>query len=191
MEKKMFERDLFFKELKEKFEKSIEAYRVETTQYRTGKATPKLLDNIFVDYYGAKTPLNQLASISTPDPRLLLLQPFDKNVLKDIETAIRNANLGFNPINDGANIKVPVPSLTEERRKELVKQLSQLTEKYRVSLRNFRRDALSEIKQAQKDKEITEDDEKKFSENVQKELNDFIKKLEDVSKAKEKDILEI
>jgi ribosome recycling factor len=187
----MFDQNLFFNDLKEKFEKSVDAYRAETTQYRTGKASPKLLDNIFVDYYGARTPLNQLSSISTPDPRLILVQPFDRSVLKDVESAIRNANLGFNPINDGVNIKVPVPSLTEERRKDLVKQLSTLTEKYRVSMRNFRRDALAEIKQAQKDKEITEDDEKKFSEKVQKELNDFIKKLEDLAKAKESDILEI
>jgi len=187
----MFEHDLFFSELKEKFEKSLNAYKSEITQYRTGKASPKLLDNIFVDYYGAKTPLNQMASISTPDPRLLLVQPFDKSVLKDVEFAIRNANIGFNPINDGANIKVPVPSLTEERRKEIVKQLNQLTEKYRVSMRNFRRDGLAEIKQAQKDKKITEDEEKKFSDKVQKELNDYIKKLEDMAKAKETDILEI
>ncbi len=187
----MLEQELFFTELKEKFEKSLDAYKTETTQYRTGKASPKLLENIFVDYYGVKTPLNQLASISSPDPRLLLVQPFDRNVLKEIEGAIRNANIGFNPINDGSNIKVPVPSLTEERRKELVKQLSQLTEKYRVSMRNFRRDALAEIKQAQKNKEITEDEEKKFSEKVQKELNDFIKKLEDCAKAKENDVMEI
>lgn len=187
----MFEQKVFFDDLKEKFEKSMDSYKTEITQYRTGKASPKLLDNIFVDYYGTKTPLNQMASITTPDARLLVVQPYDRSVLKNIETAIRNANLGFNPLNDGVNIKVPVPSLTEERRKDLVKQLHQLTEKFRVSMRNLRRDALAEVKSAQKEKEITEDEEKKFSEKVQKDLNDFIKKLDDVSKVKENDILEL
>lgn len=187
----MFDERIFFDDLKEKFEKSIEAYKAEITQYRTGKASPKLLDGISVDYYGAKTPLNQMASISIPDARLIMVSPYDRSVLKDIENAIRNANLGFNPVNDGVNLKVPVPALTEERRKDLVKQLHQLTEKYRVSMRNLRRDALDEVKQAEKNKEITEDQEKKFSERVQKDLNDFIKKLDDVSKIKENDILEL
>ncbi|HNW15298.1 MAG TPA: ribosome recycling factor [bacterium] len=187
----MFEQKAFFDDLKDKFDKSIDAYKTEIAQYRTGKATPKLLDGIFVDYYGARTPLNQMASVTTPDARLILVQPYDRSVLKGVETAIRNANLGFNPVNDGANIKVPVPSLTEERRKDLVKQLHQLTEKYRVSMRNLRRDALAEIKRAEKDKEITEDEEKKFSDKVQKDLNDFIKKLDDIAKVKENDIIEL
>lgn len=187
----MFEQKKFFSDLKEKFERSIESYKTELAQYRTGKASPKLLDNIFVDYYGTKTPLNQMASITTPDARLIMVQPYDKTALKNIETAIRNANIGFNPLNDGVTLKVPVPSLTEERRKDLVKQLHQLTEKFRVSMRNIRRDELVEIKRAQKDKEITEDDEKKFSEKVQKDLNDYIKKLDEISKVKENDIMEL
>lgn len=187
----MFDQKNFFSELKEKFEKSIESYKADLAQYRTGKASPKLLEHILVDYYGTKTPLNQMASIASPDARLLVVQPYDRTALKGIETAIRNANLGFNPLNDGALIKVPVPSLNEERRKELVKQLHQLTEKFRVSMRNIRRDELVEIKRAQKDKEITEDEEKKFSEKVQKDLNDYVKKLDDIAKAKENDILEM
>jgi len=187
----MFEQNTFFNDLKGKFEKSLEAYKAEIAQYRTGKATPKLLDSITVEYYGVNTPLNQMASITVPDARLLLVQPFDRTCLKDIEDAIRNANIGFNPLNDGVTIKVPIPALTEERRKELVKQLGQLTEKYKVSMRNIRRDALDEVKNAQKEKEITEDDEKKFSDKVQEKLNEIIKGLEEVSKVKEKDILEL
>ncbi|HRZ79078.1 MAG TPA: ribosome recycling factor [bacterium] len=187
----MFDQKKFFSDLKEKFDKSIDSYKGEITQYRTGKASPKLLDSIFVDYYGVKTPLNQMASITTPDARLIMIQPYDRSAVKNIETAIRNANLGFNPISDGITVKVPVPSLTEERRKDLVKQLHQLTEKFRISMRNIRRDELAEIKRALKDKEITEDEEKKFSEKVQKDLNDYIKKLDDISKIKENDILEL
>lgn len=187
----MFEQKKFFSDLKDKFDKSIESYKNDITQYRTGKASPKLLDSISVDYYGVKTPLNQMASITTPDARLIMIQPYDRSAVKNIETAIRNANLGFNPISDGITVKVPVPSLTEERRKDLVKQLHQLTEKFRISMRNIRRDELAEIKRALKDKEITEDEEKKFSEKVQKDLNDYIKKLDDISKIKENDILEL
>jgi len=187
----MFEQNAFFDSLKSKFEKSLEAYKSEIAQYRTGTASPKLLDIITVDYYGVNTPLSQMASITVPDPRLLMVQPFDRTCLKGIEDAIRNANIGFNPINDGITIKVPIPVLTEERRKDLVKQLSHLTEKYKVSMRNIRRDALDEVKTAQKEKEITEDDEKKFSDKVQDNLNEMIKNLEEVSKIKEKDILEL
>ena len=187
----MFEQNTFFESLKGKFEKSLDAYKSEIAQYRTGKASPKLLEPVSVNYYGVNTPLNQMASITVPDARLLMVQPFDRSCLKDIEEAIRNANIGFNPINDGVTIKVPIPALTEERRKDLVKQLSQLTEKYRVSMRNIRRDALDEIKEAQKEKDITEDDEKKFSDKVQEKLNEMIKTLEDVAKIKEKDILEL
>ena len=190
MEKTMIEQKAFFDNLKSTYDKSIDSYKNEIGQYRTGKASPKLLDSIFVDYYGTKTPLNQMASVTTPDARLIVVQPYDRSALNKIETAIRNANIGFNPSNDGIVVKVPVPALTQERRKELVKQLSQLSEKFKVSLRNIRRDALDEIKRAQKDKEITEDDEKKFTDKIQKDLNDYIKKLEDITKAKEKEILE-
>lgn len=187
----MFEQKSFFDELKDKYSKTIEAYKGEISHYRTGKASPILLEGIYVDYYGVKTPLNQAATITCPDARLILIQPYDKSIIKDIEIAIQASNLGFNPINDGVLIKVPVPSLTEERRKEIVKQLSQLTEKYKISMRNIRRDSLDVIKSAQKDKEITEDDEKKFSDIIQKELNEYIKKLEEVATKKEKEIMEV
>lgn len=187
----MFEQKIFFDHLKEKFQKSIEAYKGELAAFRTGKATPAILDGVTINYYGQKTPLHQAASVSSPDARLLIVQPWDKTQLKEIESAIRNANLGLNPINDGHFIKVPIPSLTEERRKDIVKQIHQVAEKFRVSQRHIRREAIDEIKKAQKDKEITEDDEKKFSENVEKELKNFMKLLDEISAKKEKEVMEV
>jgi ribosome recycling factor len=122
----MFEQSVFFDDLKGKFGKSLDSYKTEIAQYRTGKATPKLLEPVTVNYYGVNTPLNQMASITVPDARLLMVQPFDRSCLKDIEEAIRNANLGFNPINDGVTIKVPIPALTEERRKQIAKQVKEM-----------------------------------------------------------------
>ena len=187
----MFDRKEFFSEVSGHFEKAIEAYRHEISLYRTGSASPLLLDGVMVDYYGVKTPLNQMASISTPDARLLVIQPFDRSVIKDIENAIIAANLGFNPNNDGITIKMPVPALTEERRKDIVKQLHQLTEKFKVSLRTVRRDAIDEVKHAQKEKEITEDEEKKYLDDIQKRLNEFIKQLEAISTKKSDEIMQV
>ncbi len=187
----MFDQKVFFDQLKDKFKKSIEAYKSDLTQFRTGKASPAILDGIHIDYYGTRTPLGQAASISSPDARMLLVQPWDKSIMKDIENAIRNANLGLNPVNDGVSIKVPIPSLTEERRKDIVKQIHQLTEKFRVSLRNLRREAIEKVKAAQKAKEITEDDEKKFTDLVQKDLDNTIKQLDEVSQKKEKEVMEV
>ncbi len=186
----MFDQKAFFDRLKDKFQKSIEAYRGELAAFRTGKATPTILDGVTVNYYGQKTPLAQMASISSPDPRMLVVQPWDKTQLKEIETAIRSANLGLNPINDGHFVKVPIPALSEERRKEIVKQIHQVTEKFRVSQRHIRRDAIDEIKKAQKDKLITEDDEKKHTETVEKELKNFLKTLDEIAAKKEKEVME-
>lgn len=187
----MFEQQPFFSELDQNFDKSIEAYRHEISLYRTGSASPILLDGIVVDYYGVKTPLNQMASISTPDARLLMIQPFDRSIIKDIENAIIAANLGFNPNNDGVTIKMPVPALTEDRRKDIVKQLHNLTERYKVSLRSVRRDAIDTVKDAQKEKEITEDDEKKYLDDIQKRLNEFIKNLESIATKKSDEIMQV
>ncbi len=187
----MFEQKLFFDELKEKYGKGVEAFKHEVSAYRTGKASPALLDGIVVDYYGVPTPLKQASAITAPDARLLMVQPFDKSLLKAIEDAIRNSDLGLNPMNDGIAIKVPIPALNEQRRKELVKQVHQIEEKFKVSLRSVRREAMDQIKIALKDKEITEDDEKKFSDKVQKELNDYVKLVEDLTKKKEKEIMEV
>ncbi|MCK5807604.1 ribosome recycling factor [bacterium] len=187
----MFDQKQFFVELKQHFEKSIEAYHHELSLYRTGGASPVLLDGVMVDYYGTKTPLNQMASITTPDARLLVIQPFDRSIIKDIETAIIAANLGFNPNNDGLTIKMPVPALTEDRRKDIVKQLHQLTEKFKISLRTVRRDAIDEVKNAQKEKDITEDEEKKYFDDIQKRLNEFIKQLEAISTKKSDEIMQV
>ncbi len=187
----MFDKSDFFEKLDEHYQKSVDAYKSEISSFRTGKASPILLENIFFDYYGSKTPISQAATITAMDARMLMVKPFDRSAMKLIEDAIRNSSLGFNPMNDGVAIKVPVPVLTEARRKEIVKQIAVLLEKYKVSLRNIRRDSIADIKNAQKDKEITEDEEKKFSDKVQTELNNYIKKLDDVYKAKEKDILEV
>jgi len=186
----MFNQNEFMNDLKADFSKTIDAYSSEISVYRTGKASPILLDGITVDYYGVKTPLNQTASITVPDARLLLVQPFDRSIIKDIEKAILNADLGFNPMNDGVAIKVPVPALNEERRKEIVKQLSKLTEKYKIGLRSTRRDALDEIKKAEKEKEITEDEKKKLSDKIQKMLDEYIVKLNKLYSEKEKQILD-
>lgn len=187
----MFDQKTFFDHLKEKFQKSLDSYKTDLSAFRTGKASPAILDGVTINYYGQKTPLNQAASISSPDARMLIVQPWDKTQLKEIETAIRSANLGLNPINDGHFIKVPIPSLTEERRKEIVKQISQLTEKFRVSQRHIRREAIDEIKKAQKEKAITEDDEKKYTELVEKELKNFLKSLDELAAKKEKEVMEI
>ncbi len=187
----MFDQKMFFDDLKDKYKKSIEGFKSEITAFRTGKASPLLLEHVMVDYYGSKTPLGQAASITSPDARLLIVQPWDKSLLKEIENAIRNANLGFNPVNDGVAIKVPVPALNEERRKDLVKQVHTLNEKFKVSLRNLRRDAIEKLKTAKKDKAITEDDDKKFNDMVQKELDKYIKELDDVSAKKQSEILEV
>jgi len=187
----MFEQKEFFDNLKENYAKANDAFKTEISSIRTGKASPILLEKITIDYYGTKTPLSQAATVVAQDARLLLVKPFDKNMLKEIEKSIRNSNLGFNPVNDGVGIKVPVPTLTEERRKEIVKQLHQLSEKYKVSLRNIRRDGIDLVKLAQKDKDITEDDEKKFNDIIQKELNNFVKVLEEAAKKKESEIMEV
>lgn len=187
----MFDQKVFFSKLKENYQKAVDAYKAEIAVFRTGKASPILLESITIDYYGTKTPLNQAAAISSPDARLLIVQPWDKSILKEVENAIRNSNLGFNPINDGVGIKVPIPALTEERRKDIVKQVHHLAEKFRVSMRNLRRDAIDAVKAAEKKKEITEDDEKKYSEIIQKDLNTFIKTLDDLSAKKEKEVMEV
>ena len=158
---------------------------------RTGRASTSLLEGITVDYYGASTPLNQLATLSAPEPRLLVIQPFDKNVIGDIERSILQSDLGLNPTNDGKLIRVPIPELTEERRKELVKHLRKVAEEYRVSQRNHRRDANEMLKVMQKDKEITEDDLHRAQDKTQEITKEYIEKLEQALKAKEQEIMEV
>ena len=177
-------------QLKTRMEKAVEDFRREMTATRTGRANVHMLDTVSVDYYGSQMPLNQIAQVHAPEPQLITVQPFDPSSLAAIEKAIRSADIGLNPMNDGKIIRVPVPPLTEERRKDMVKHLHKVLEEHRTAVRNVRRDGNDAIKKAMKDKKITEDDEKRAIDEIQKLTDDEIKKMEDMSKAKEKEVLE-
>lgn len=178
-------------ELKAKMDKTIEALKFEFTTIRAGKANPQMLDKIRVDYYGTPTPINQVGSISVPEPRTLMINPWDKSAMKEIEKAIRNSDLGFNPTNDGEVIRISVPALTEERRKELCKQAKKAAEEFKVRIRNERRDANDKLKKLEKEGEITEDDLKKAQDNVQKMTDKYTKEIDTLLDAKEKDIMAV
>ena len=178
-------------QLKGRMDKAVEDFRREMAATRTGRASVHMMDTVRVDYYGEQMPLNQIATVHAPEPQLITIQPFDPSSLGSIEKAIRTADLGLNPMNDGKMIRVPVPALTEERRKEMVKHLHRILEEHRTAVRNIRRDGNDAIKKAMKDKKITEDDEKRALEEIQKLTDDEIKKMEDMSKGKEKEVLEI
>ena len=158
---------------------------------RTGRASPALFDKLRVDYYGEKTPLNQVANISVPEARLIVIQPWDKNVIGEIEKAIRSSELSLNPSNDGKVIRISFPPLTEERRKELVKLAKNQTEQSRVAIRNIRRDGIDELKKMLKDSSITEDDESKGSAELQKLTDNYINQANQVLEEKEKEIMEV
>src|SRR4029077_1687528 len=158
---------------------------------RTGRASISILDNIQVEYYGTPTPINQVAQLGTPDPTLITVQPYDVSLVGPIEKAIRASDLGLNPSNDGRMIRIPIPPLTEERRKTLVKHVHTVLEDHRTAVRNIRRDGNDHMKKMLKDKTISEDDEKKSLEEIQKLTDDFIRKLEDVAKAKETEIMKV
>lgn len=178
-------------QLKTRMEKAVEDFRREMASTRTGRASVHMLDSVSVDYYGSQMPLNQIAQVHAPEPQLITVQPFDPTSLAAIEKAIQAAELGLNPMNDGKMIRVPVPALTEERRREMVKHLHKILEEHRTAIRNIRRDGNDAIKKAMKDKKITEDDEKRALEEIQKLTDGEIKKMEDMSKAKEKEVMEI
>ena len=177
--------------LQQQMEKTIEALKHEFSTIRAGRANAQMLDKIRVDYYGTPTPINQVGSISVPEPRTLMINPWDKSAMKDIETAIRNSDLGLNPTNDGEVIRLNVPALTEERRKELCKQAKKASEEFKVRLRNERRDANDKLKKMQKDGEITEDELKRGQEDVQKLTDKFVKEVDEIGKVKEKDIMTV
>jgi ribosome recycling factor len=158
---------------------------------RTGRASVSLLDNVRADYYGTPTPLNQLATLHVPEPTLITVQPWDVSQIAVIEKAIRAADLGLNPGNDGKLIRVPIPALTEERRKDLVKKLHHIAEDHRVALRNIRRDANENVKKLLKDKLISEDEDRRAHDEIQKLTDGYIQKLDQAAKVKEKEILEI
>jgi ribosome recycling factor len=173
-----------------KMTKSVEALRRELAVLRTGRASPSLLEHIRVDYYGTPTPLNQLASISAPEARLLIIQPWDRAVVSTIKKAIIKSDLGLNPSSDGSVIRLVIPQLTEERRKELVKVVRKRVEESRVAVRNIRREALEELRRMEREKEISEDEEKRALNQLQLLTDNFIEKVDQVGKGKEIEVME-
>lgn len=182
--------DEIYLEVEDKMEKTINAAKTALQKIRTGKASPNVLDSVRVTYYGQIVPLNQVATINIPEIRLIVIQPWEKSIIGDIEKAILKADLGLNPINDGTLIRIPIPSLSEERRKELVKLASKISEEKKVAVRNIRREANDSMKKAEKDHKISEDDQRRGQENIQELTNDYIKKIDALFVQKEKDILE-
>src|ERR1700719_4673823 len=178
-------------QLKSRMDKAVDDFRKALVGTRTGRASVHMLDSVTVEAYGAQMPLNQVATVHTPEPQMITVQPFDPSQVGAIEKAIRGAELGLNPMNDGKLIRVPVPALTQERRQEMVKHLHKVLEEHRTAVRNIRRDGNDAIKKAMKDKKITEDDEKRSLEEIQKLTDDEIRKMEEMSKAKEKEVLEL
>jgi ribosome recycling factor len=172
-------------------DKTVAAFKKELSHLRTGRATTSLLEGILVEYYGAKTPLNQIATLAAPEATLLVVTPFDKTALTAVEKAIRISDLGLNPQNDGKIIRVPVPPLNEERRRELVKHVRKLAEDYRVSARSHRRDALEMLKELEKDKDITEDDRRHASEKIEALSKECIDRIEKQLKTKEDEIMAV
>jgi ribosome recycling factor len=183
--------EAIFAQLQKEMDQSVGALRKELAKLRTGRASTALLEHVVVEYYGAHTPLNQLATLSAPDPRLLVIQPFDRSAMGDIEKAILKSDLGLTPNNDGKIIRVPIPQLTEERRKELVKHVKRIAEEFRVSIRSHRRDAVERLKEAEKKKEITADDFKHGQDRIQKITDEFIGRIEKIIKAKEEEVMEV
>ena len=179
--------DMIMLELNEKMDRAVESLEKRFSTVRAGRANPSSLDGVMVEYYGSMTPLKQLATISVPEARQLLVKPFDKSCLKDIEKAILASNLGYNPGNDGEVIRIIIPELTEERRKELVKQVKSLAEEAKVTIRNLRHDALEDVKKA----EFPEDQEKGMEKDIQDIVNEYNKKVEDKLKEKEQELLTV
>lgn len=178
-------------QVRKRMEKAIEDIRKELSTIRTGRASISILDNVQVDYYGVPTPINQVAQLGTPEPTLITVQPYDVSLVGPIEKAIRASDLGLNPSNDGRLIRIPIPALTEERRKQLAKHVHKVLEEHRTAVRNIRRDGNEHLKKMLKDKAISEDDEKHALVEIQKITDDFMHKLEEVAKKKEQEILTV
>jgi ribosome recycling factor len=180
-----------FTQLKTRMDKAVEDFRTNLAAARTGRASVHMVDTVRVPYYGSEMPLNQVASVHVPEAQMITVQPFDPSIMGEIEKAIRSAGLGLNPMNDGKLIRVPVPPLTEERRKDMVKHLHKILEDHRTAIRNIRRDGNDAVKKAMKDKKIAEDDEKKALDEIQKLTDAEIKKMEEMSAAKEKELMTV
>lgn len=186
----MSENDVI-KETKPRMETVIDDFRRKLATVRTGRAAVSLLDNVMVDYYGTPTPLNQMASVHVPEPQMLTVQPWDQTQLPAVEKAIRASDLGLNPSNDGKLVRVPIPPLTEERRKQLAKQVHEIAEDHRTATRNIRRDANERLKKMLKDKKISEDAERDGLDEVQKLTNTYISRIDELSKSKEHEITSV
>lgn len=180
-----------FKDIDHRMQMSVEHVKHELSGLRSSRASVTLVEHIKVDYYGNPTPLNQVANMSVPEPRLIVIQPWEKSLTAEIEKAIMAADLGLNPQNDGVMIRIPIPPLTDERRKELIRHVHQLAEEGRVGVRNVRRDANDQIKKAEKDHELSEDNAKRAIDNVQEMTDKYVKMIDEASDAKEKDIMEV
>jgi ribosome recycling factor len=176
---------------KKEMDDTVTAFKRDLSRLRTARATTALLDGIVVEYYGAKTPLNQLASLSAPEPRLLVVQPFDRSAIGEIERALLQSDLGLTPQNDGKIIRIPIPELTEERRRELVKHVKKVAEEFRVSMRAHRRDAIEMMKELHKEKELTDDDMKRDQERVEHLTKEYVEKIDKVLKTKEEEIMAV
>ena len=174
-----------------RMEKAVDDFRKELATIRTGRANASLLDSVRVDYYGTPTPVNQLGTMTVPDPSMIVISPWDQSAVALIDKAIRAAELGLNPTNDGKVVRVPIPSLTEDRRKDLVKQLHKVLENHRTAIRNIRRDLKEAIEKLEKDKKISEDDKKRSLDELEKLSHSETKKIEDLSAAKEKEVMQI
>ena len=183
--------DDILKDLHDRILKTLDQLRQDLTAVRTGRASLHLLDGVRVDYYGTPTPLNQVATLSVPEARLIMVKPWEKNMIPVIEKAIRDANLGVNPMSDKDLVRVPIPALTEERRKEIVKQVRHKGEEHKIAIRNERRDAKELIEVAEKDGDISEDEAKKALDRMQKETDDGVKKIDEIVAAKEKEVMQI
>ncbi len=178
-------------DLKRRMDQAVAGFQANLAAIRTGRASVHMLDSIKVDYYGTPMPINQMAQVSAPEPQLILISPYDPSMVKEIEKAIQTSDLGFNPLTDGKVIRVPVPPMTEERRRDVVKHLNKVLEEHRTAIRNVRRDGNDALKKMAKDKKISEDEEKRALEEVQKMTNDEILRMEELSRKKEVEVMQV
>ena len=180
-----------FNEIEQSMNKTLDVFSENLSEIRAGRANPNILNKVNVEYYGTETPINQVAGISVPEPRMILIQPWDISILKEIEKAIQKADIGLNPMNDGKVIRLVFPELNEERRKEIVKDIKRMAEEAKVAIRSIRRDGIDEAKAAQKNSEITEDELSAAENKIQKITDDFIEKIDSMLSDKEKEIMSI
>ncbi|MFQ3543301.1 ribosome recycling factor [Halobacillus rhizosphaerae] len=183
--------DAVINETKQQMEQAVQAFSRQLATVRAGRANPGILDSVYVDYYGAATPLNQLAQVSAPEPRLLVITPYDKSAIAEVEKAIQKADLGLSPSSDGNIVRINIPALTEERRKDLAKVVGKYSEEAKVQIRNIRRESNDRLKKAEKDNDLTEDELRSYQDDVQKVTNTHVDKIDQLAKTKEEEIMEV